>query len=65
VDRDCSVFELPNLFIASSATFCTNSHANPTLTIVAFAIRLAEHLKKTGHSAGWVSLASIPSDSVS
>jgi hypothetical protein len=47
VDRNCAVFEVPNLFIASSAVFRTNSHANPTLTIVAFALRLAEHLKAT------------------
>ena len=46
VDRDCSVFELPNLYIASSAVFCTASHANPTLTIVALALRLAGHLKQ-------------------
>jgi len=45
VDRNCAVFEVPNLFIASSAVFRTNSHANPTLTIVAMALRLAEHLK--------------------
>jgi choline dehydrogenase-like flavoprotein len=45
VDRDCAVFELPNLYIASSAVFCTSGHANPTLTIVALAIRLAELLK--------------------
>jgi choline dehydrogenase-like flavoprotein len=52
VDHNCALFELPNLFVASSAVFCTNSHANPTLTIVAFAIRLAEHLKKRHHSYG-------------
>jgi choline dehydrogenase-like flavoprotein len=45
VDRNCAVFELPNLFVASSAVFCTSGHANPTLTIVALALRLAEHLK--------------------
>ena len=44
VDGNCAVFELPNLFIASSAVFRTNSHANPTLTIVAMALRLADHL---------------------
>jgi choline dehydrogenase-like flavoprotein len=54
VDRNCAVFELPNLFIASSAVFCTNSHANPTLTIVALALRLAEHLKATLRSAAHV-----------
>ncbi len=45
VDQNCSVFESPNLFIASSSVFPTSSHANPTLTIVALALRLAEHLK--------------------
>jgi choline dehydrogenase-like flavoprotein len=45
VDVNCSVFELPNLYVASSAVFCTSGHANPTLTIVALAIRLAGHLK--------------------
>ena len=45
VDRDCAVFGLPNLFVASAATFPTSSHANPTLTIVAMAIRLGAHLR--------------------
>jgi len=45
VDKDCAVFGLPNLYIASSAVFPTSSHANPTLTIVAMALRLAAHLK--------------------
>ncbi len=45
VDGNCALFELPNLFVASAAVFRTNSHANPTLTIVALALRLAEHLK--------------------
>ena len=45
VDSNCAVFDLPNLFIASSAVFVTSGHANPTLTLVALALRLAEHLK--------------------
>ena len=45
VGPDCAVFGLPNLFIASSAVFPTSGHANPTLTIVALAVRLAKHLK--------------------
>jgi choline dehydrogenase-like flavoprotein len=45
VDVNCAVFGLPNLFVASSAVFPTSSHANPTLTIVAMAVRLATHLK--------------------
>jgi choline dehydrogenase-like flavoprotein len=46
VDASCAVFGLPNLYVASSAVFPTSSHANPTLTIVALAVRLAEHLRK-------------------
>lgn len=45
VDRDCAVFGLPNLFVASASVFPVSSHANPTLTIVAMSIRLAGHLK--------------------
>ncbi|MFM2290033.1 MAG: hypothetical protein RL684_3176, partial [Pseudomonadota bacterium] len=47
VDGDCALFELPNLYVASSAVFPTASHANPTLTIVALAMRLADRLKAT------------------
>lgn len=46
VGPDCAVFGLPNLFIASSAVFPTSGCANPTLTIVALAVRLAEHLQR-------------------
>ncbi len=46
VDRDGAVFGAPNVFVASAAVFPTSSHANPTLTIVALAARLADHLKK-------------------
>lgn len=51
VDTDCRVFGAGNLYIASSAVFPTSSHANPTLTIVALAIRLADHLRKQGWTA--------------
>ena len=44
VDRNCRVFGTENLFIASSSVFPTSSFANPTLTIVALAIRLGDHL---------------------
>jgi choline dehydrogenase-like flavoprotein len=45
VDANCRVFGVSNLFIAGSAVFPTSSQANPTLTIVALAIRLARHLQ--------------------
>jgi choline dehydrogenase-like flavoprotein len=47
VDANCMVHGVPNLFVASAAVFPTCGHANPTLTIVALAIRLADHLKST------------------
>jgi choline dehydrogenase-like flavoprotein len=46
VDSDCRVHDLHNLFIAGSAVFPTSGQGNPTLTIVALALRLADHLKR-------------------
>ena len=51
VDGHCAMFEYPNMFIASSAVFPTSSHANPTLTIVALSLRLAQHLKSSQRMA--------------
>jgi choline dehydrogenase-like flavoprotein len=45
VDARCGVHGVPNLYVAGGAVFPTCGHANPTLTIVALAIRLADHLK--------------------
>jgi choline dehydrogenase-like flavoprotein len=47
VDRDCAVHGVAGLFVAGSSVFPTGGSANPTLTIVALAIRLADHLKVT------------------
>jgi choline dehydrogenase-like flavoprotein len=44
VDLNCRVHVVGNLFVASSAAFPTSSQANPTLTVVALALRLAAHL---------------------
>lgn len=52
VDPDCRVHGTTNLFVASSSVFPTSSQANPTLTIVAMAIRLADHLKAKAASLG-------------
>ena len=46
VNRDGKVHGVASLFIAGSSVFPTVGHANPTLTIVALAIRLADHLKQ-------------------
>lgn len=45
VDRDCAVHGMQNLYVAGSSVFPTAGHANPTLTIVALALRLADRLK--------------------
>lgn len=47
VNAQCQLHETENVYIASSAVFPTSSQANPTLTIVAMALRLADHLRKT------------------
>ena len=44
VDSDCKVFDVDNLWIAGSSVFPTSGWANPTLTLVALADRLAHHL---------------------
>lgn len=45
VDPDCRVHGIDNLYVAGSSVFPTAGYANPTLTIVALAVRLADHLK--------------------
>ena len=47
VDADCRVHGMANLYVAGSSVFPTCGSANPTLTIVALALRLAAHLKGT------------------
>ena len=46
VDRDGKVFGIDNLYIAGSSVFPTSGHANPTLMIVALAVRLADTLRQ-------------------
>jgi choline dehydrogenase-like flavoprotein len=46
VDRNCRLHKIENLFVAGSSVFPTGGRVNPTLTIVALAIRLSEHLKR-------------------
>ncbi len=47
VDPDCRVHGLANLYVAGSSVFPTGGTRNPTLTLTALAIRLADHLKAT------------------
>jgi choline dehydrogenase-like flavoprotein len=52
VDADCRVHGLQNLYVAGSAVFPTSSQANPTLTVVALAVRLAAHLRSSVTRSG-------------
>jgi choline dehydrogenase-like flavoprotein len=45
VDADCRVHGYANLYVAGGSVFTTSGWANPTLTIVALALRLADRLK--------------------
>ena len=45
VDADCRVHGIANLYIAGSSVFPTSGSANPTLTVVALALRLAEYVR--------------------
>lgn len=44
VDKNLKLHNCDNYFICSSSIFPTSSHSNPTLSILAFAARLVNHL---------------------
>lgn len=46
VDSQCKVHGVANLFVAGSSVFPTAGNHTPTLTIVALAARLSDHLRK-------------------
>jgi len=48
VDANCTVHGISNLHIAGASVFPTVGCANPVLTTVALALRLADHLSKRG-----------------
>jgi choline dehydrogenase-like flavoprotein len=52
VDAMCRAHAVPNLFVTGSSVFPTTGFANPTLTIVAMALRLAAELTREMRSLG-------------
>jgi len=59
VDTECRVFGVENLYVAGGSVFPTSGYANPTLTIVALAIRLADTLKHR-YGVGRVGISPAP-----
>ena len=54
VDGDCRVHGVDGLYVCGSSVFPTSGYANPTLTLVALALRLADHLAATpGQAPSW------------
>ena len=45
VNEECRAHGVDNPYLAGCSVFPTGGHANPTLTIVALAIRLSDHLR--------------------
>jgi choline dehydrogenase-like flavoprotein len=48
VNADCRVHGISNFYVAGSSVFPSCGPVNPTLTIVALALRLADHIKAKG-----------------
>ena len=46
VDSDLRTFSVKNLFVAAASSLPTSGQANPTLTVIALALRLAETLAR-------------------
>jgi choline dehydrogenase-like flavoprotein len=47
VDANCRVHGIGNLYIGGASVYATAGSVNPTLTLVALSLRLADHLKAT------------------
>ncbi len=47
VDANLKVHSIDNLYVAGSSVFRTPGISNPTFTIIALSIRLADHLRRT------------------
>jgi choline dehydrogenase-like flavoprotein len=50
VNADCRVHGIDNLYVSGPSVFPSGGFANPVMTIVAMAMRLADHLKGAGRA---------------
>lgn len=51
VDTNCRVHGTKNLYIAGSSIFATGGSVNPTMPLIQFALRLADHIARTGQDS--------------
>ncbi|OUC14075.1 MAG: dehydrogenase [Alkalinema sp. CACIAM 70d] len=54
LNRDCRSHEVDNLYVVDASFFPSSAAVNPSLTIIANALRVAEHLKRRLGAAGKV-----------
>jgi len=53
LDVNCKLHELDNVYVADSSFFASSTAVNPTLTIIANALRVADHIsERLGTTAG-------------
>ena len=52
VDENCRVHGVSNLYMAGYSVFPTGGYINPTLTVLAMSLRLADHVKQVLAEAG-------------
>jgi choline dehydrogenase-like flavoprotein len=64
LDPWCKAHDLDNLYVVDSGFFVSSSAVNPTLTIVANAIRVADHLKDRLRAADVPGTAALDTSSV-
>lgn len=60
LDLNCKVWDLDNLYVVDASFQPSQGATNPTLTIIANAIRVGEHLRKEWFNEGGVTLEDYP-----
>jgi choline dehydrogenase-like flavoprotein len=58
LDPFCRTHDVPNLFVVDASFFPSSAAVNPGLTIVAQALRVADHIMESGHMTGAAGAAS-------